>query len=337
MLSYIIFVGWLYNMENKEIAKSDTLSSAEMQTLLLSGFLNEYSIVQVDANIESFKNKIKEIEETKYEKTILIQKIALAFSTIFRTVFALLIPTGILLIIGAVLGLIFGDSFISNAYGNIFFFFVKYLSLPLRFILRVQPNVAFNEYSTGYILLSILLALVQIGIIMGIAIIVASIQMDNDVDKQEQKKQKDIEKINDELNKYIPVADEIKRDIKNNLDEIYSYDQIPEMYHNYESLGMLYGYFACGTALNFQEAAKEYLKDKNTQTIINVMSQTNELLSLIAQKANVFSKDKKETYAKLNSLIEQNNRSTVGKLLPNSPIIIIFDNAKKTLDKSFSI
>ena len=311
----------------------DTLDSKEWQVFLLSGFINEYSIAQVDANIESYKNRIKEIEEKKYEKTMFIEKIAISFSTLLNTTVALIVPTIVVFLIGVVLALFFEKSFIANAYGNIFFFLIKYLSLPLRFIFRIQPNVAFLDLSTPYMLLSILFALIQIGIIMAVFVFVTSIQMDNDVDKQEQQKKNDIDKINKELNDYLPVAKEIKDTCNSNLNEIYAYNKIPEMYHNYESLGMLYGYFACGAALNFQDAAKEYLKDKRTQVIVYVMSQTNELLSMIAQGIDVFNMNQEETNAKLNKLIEQNDRSILGKLFPNNPISNIYSKAKNIVSK----
>lgn len=313
----------------------DTLNASEWQTLLLSGFLNEYSIAQVDANIDEIKKRITEIEERKYKKTSLNDKLVLSFKASLKC-FAIIPILLIVGLVGALLQAIFKDLFIVKILEMILYVFINYFSLPLRFIFNIMPiKLDYNSLKMSTEILVILFSVLQLGILFGILAFYSLVLIDNDVEKQEKQKQKELEKVKKELDDYLPVANEIKGECNANLQEIYDQNLIPEVYHDYESLAMLYGYFACGAALNFQDAAKEYLQDKRTQAIVNVMEQTNEFLAMIANKIDILIRDKNGNNDKLNALIEQNNRSIEGKLLTNNPVSLIYSKAKNTLNKAF--
>lgn len=328
-------VNELIQRQEKELAEldkhvlPDTLNADEWQTFILSGFLNEYAIAQVNANIETLKKKIKELENKKFnsKKSILdvLFIYLVSLGKIFITLLCFCIPVCAIL---SILELIFRNNLFLIKIDDLLTTIFVYVSWPLRYIFNLNP-IETDPHKLG---LSIIpLALLQLAIILAFLSVITL----NDSIKNEKKLEEEniynIQKAKKELDDYLPIADNIKKECGSNLEEIYRQNLIPDCYHNYESLGMLYGYFSCKAAETFQDAAKEYLQDQRTNRVVQTMEKTNELLKIIAQNINILNLNFEDVNVKLNTLIEQNNRSILGKLFPNNPISVIYSKSKKAL------
>ena len=330
----------LIEKQNKEIQEydkhvlPDTLTADEWQTFIFSGFLNEFSIEQVKANIEEIKNRIKVLEETKYKTKLSIPILLASFAGyVFTSFVSLAVICLIIMVVGLVLELI-SKEVLGVAFDTAFNFVIKYLSLPLRFLFNVNPNIVnVLDESFSVVLSTIGLALLFLSIIISVFGVRNNILSIKNNRKLEEERIRKLEETKKELDDYMIVAEQITSECQGNLNEIYGQNLIPEIYHNYESLAMLYGYFVCKAAATFQDAAKEYLQDQRANRLVATMERANELLGIIASGVSIFASDDTQKINKMYELIDQNNRSIMDVLLLDNPLTKIYSKAKNTITK----
>lgn len=333
----------LINSRNNDIQSMDhhvlpdTLTADEWQTLVFSGFLNEYKKEQINNHIEELNQKIKTLESLNYSANkkstfnVVIELIRDIFLIIFGVVCNFIVFT----IVGAILELLFKNT-LGRVYGNIFGFIVYYSSMPIRKLFNIFPNAtSSNEHSIIQITLAAVMIGIVFGMIKGIKGIVKNTleykKNKKELEKLEQERQTELEKAKKELEDYLPKSKHEIEECESNLKEIYGKNLIPDMYHDTYSLGMLYGYFACKAANTFQDAAKEYLQDQRTNQLVERMQGINEILVEIAKQKSVLNHALGISNEKLDKLIEQNDRSIIGKLFPNNPISKIYAKTKSLI------
>ncbi len=316
------------------------LNADEWQTFIFSAFLNEYGIEQTNANIKQLETQIETLENLDYtNKSKKLTFINYILNIFLKNSMQMLMggwPIYVGFVIIGLLTNIFFPKSIGLVFDYIFRFCINVIAWPLTNIFHAR--IEYNAF------LKLLFSIVGFAITAGLVFAIIGVfnygarkkeYKENDLalKEREQERVDQLKNTKIELDKYLPEARNCINECNINLKEIYAQNLIPEMYHNLEDLAMLYGYFASGAALTFQDAAKEYLQDQRTNQLVIRMEKTNDLLGMIARKLNVFETKTQIIGEKLDKLIEQNDRSIVGKLFPNNPISVIYSKSKANIYK----
>lgn len=324
----------------------DTLNADEWQTFIFSGFLNEYNKEQAQFNIDQLNAKIKTLEELDYTnkeiKPTLIGEMIKDFMVNFAQSLGMMSGLYIGFIIVGVLGSIFFKDSIGKIADDIYMFLLNFVTWPYTKIFNktINPDGFISQFLI-YIVLPYISLCVLIGLIFAFSGLLHFRRTrknfeikDEELRNKEKARLEELEKTKKELDDYLPIAKEVTEECNRNLEEIYGQNLIPEMYHDVQSLGMLYGYFVCKAAMTFQDAAKEYLQDQRTNQLIQRMDNVNDLLGQIARKKEYMYNTLNEINDNLQILIKQNDRSVLEKLIANNPISKIYSKAKSSISKN---
>lgn len=330
-------------MINNEQIELNKLTSTEWRLLLFSAFINEYIAKKEESRIIDLRKKLVSLEKGKnrfkdykidFNRFLFITKntfrvclfilFVVYFSLdIFLIFFSFLSYTSIFNYTGAML-----FDYLAQFFSTLTIFVTAITGFPILIlfgIFGVDSSFFHPELSIRYFVSCFLVSLVSLTIIY---IILNYLRNSRTINKKSIQYENSINK----TRKFIDVTMEtyglVENCISLNLNDIYSLGLIPEEFHKYNELGILYGYFLMNTNITLNEALDMYSKDAIDNSYRIKMSEISNFLSDIAYGKHVFDQFNKDLKIELTNLIKQNDEYISDKKNINTYVYKIYENTK---------